>query len=82
MTCEYVMQAESGSRGELCKERLIGKVCGSCLRAGQSWTATEANMRHASAQEVERHVGNSSAGPTLRTQRERFVWRCGYCGDH
>lgn len=31
-------------------------------------------MGDASAQEVERHVGNPSTGPTLRTEREMLDW--------
>ena len=73
-TCECVMVSEGRSGDELCEERLIGEVRGPRLRAWQRWTATEAAMWGASAQEVERHVGNPSTGPTLRTETEMLLW--------
>lgn len=35
----------------------------------QQWTATEATGRDTSTQKVERHMGDSSVGPTLRTEK-------------
>lgn len=60
-----------GSRSGLllCEQRLVGKVCGSALMAWQQRAATEATVRDARTQEVERHMGDSSTGPTLRTER-------------
>lgn len=65
----------SRSGNELCKERLIGEVGGSFLRTRQRRTAAEAKVGDASAHEIERHVGNSPIGPTLRTERETLLWR-------
>lgn len=44
--------------------------------AWQQWAATEATVRDAGTQEVERHVGDSSTGPTLRTERrvKEVIW--------
>lgn len=68
----------AGSRSGLLlrEERLLGKVCGS-LMAWQQWAATEATVRDAGTQEVERHMGDSSTGPTLRTERhvKEVIWR-------
>lgn len=52
-----------------CKERLVGQVCGSAMMAWQQWTAAEATVRDTGTQKVERHVGDSSTGPTLRTEK-------------
>lgn len=52
-----------------CKERLVGQVCGSAMMAWQQWTAAEATVRDTGTQEVERHMGDSSTGPTLRTEK-------------
>lgn len=66
---------EGPSRDELGKERLIGEVRGPFLRTRQRRTAAEAKMWDAGTQEVERHVGNSSIGPTLRTQTNILLWK-------
>lgn len=52
---------------ELCKQSLIGRVSRSVVWVRQ-WTPTEANMGEGGAQEVERHVSDSSTGPTLTTE--------------
>lgn len=72
-----MLSAGSRSGLLLCEERLVGKVCGSALMAWQQWAATEATVRDAGTQEVERHVGDSSTGPTLRTERrvKEVIWR-------
>lgn len=69
--CVCVCVGRSGD--ELCKEWLISKVGRSFLRVRQRWTAAEAQTGDASAQEVERHMGNSSIGPALRTERNTSV---------
>jgi len=70
MTCESVLPGEGRSREELCEERLIGKVCGTLLRPRQRRTTAEAQVWDAGSQEVERHVGNPSTGPTLRAETD------------
>lgn len=72
MTGECVMVCAGRSGDELCKERLAGKVDGSFLDVRQRRTAAEAQTGDASAQEKERHVGNFSTGPALRTKGENI----------
>lgn len=79
VSCEYVAVGDDRSRGELCKKRLIGKVC-TRLRAWQWRAAIVAEMGDASTQEVERHVGNSSTGPTLRRERHATLDMAEYRG--
>lgn len=67
-----MLWAGGWSRLLFCEERLVGKVCGSALMAWQQWTPAEATLRNTSTQKVERHVGDSSTGPTLRTE-EHFT---------
>lgn len=57
----------SSCSGLFCEETLVG-VCGSAMMPWQQWTAAEATMRDTGAQKVERHVGDSSTGPTLRAE--------------
>lgn len=72
MTRDLVTAAAGPLRDQLCKQRLIGKVCGPRWRAWCRGTGTEGQVGNAAAQEVEGDVGYSPAGPTLRRERERF----------
>lgn len=69
---DRVMVGGGQSGNELCKERLIGKVGGPFLDMRQCRTAAGAQTRDAGTQEIERHMGNSSTGPALRTKRENI----------
>ena len=78
-TCECVIVNEGRSRHELCEEWLIGKVCRDGLRARQWRAAAETTVRDAGTQEVERHMGDSSTGPTLWTEEYQYgVGRVGW----
>lgn len=72
MMSDRVMVGGGQSGNELCKERLIGKVGGPFLDMRQCRTAAGAQTRDAGTQEIERHMGNSSTGPALRTKRENI----------
>lgn len=69
---DHVMVGGGQSGNELCKERLIGKVSGPFLDVRQRRTAAEPQTWDAGTQEIERHMGNSSTGPALRTKRENI----------
>lgn len=71
--------------GLFCKERLVGQVCGSAMMVWQQWTAAEATVRDTGTQKVERHMGDSSTGPTLRRylseggkKEEGYSTQCSY----
>lgn len=74
VVCDCRLCAGSWSGLLFCKERLAGQVCGSAMVAWHQWTAAEATVRDTSTQKVERHVGDSSTRPTLKTEIVKWRW--------